>query len=60
MIELGKLDASMVAAVAKRGFKVIGVDVNQRSVNMINAGHVPVQETDLEETIASNNASTLH
>jgi len=44
----------MVAAVAKSGFKVIGVDVNQRSVNLVNAGHVPVQETDLEETIASN------
>ena len=54
MIELGKLGASMVAAVAKSGFKVIGVDVNQRSVNLVNAGHAPVQETDLEETITSN------
>ena len=44
----------MVAAVAKSGFKVIGVDVNQRSVNLVNAGHAPVQETDLEETITSN------
>ena len=43
----------MVAAVAKRGFKVIGVDVNQLPVNLVNAGHAPMQETDLEETIAS-------
>ena len=54
MIELGKLGESMVAPITKRGFKVIGVDVNQRSVNLVNAGHAPVQETDLEETITSN------
>jgi UDP-glucose 6-dehydrogenase len=54
VIKLGKLGASMVAAVAKRGFKVIGVDVNQLPVNLVNAGQSPVQETDLEETIASN------
>jgi UDPglucose 6-dehydrogenase len=51
---LGKLGASMAAAMAKRGFNVIGIDVNQRSVDLLNKGHAPVQETDLEETIAAN------
>jgi len=54
VIGLGKLGASMVAAIAKRGFNVIGVDVNQRAVDLVNAGHAPAQETDLEETIAAN------
>lgn len=54
IIGLGKLGASMAAAFASRGFEVIGVDVNQKSVDLVNAGHAPVQETDLEETIASN------
>jgi UDPglucose 6-dehydrogenase len=54
VIGLGKLGASMAAAIASRGFNVIGVDVSQRAVDLVNAGHAPVQETDLEETIAAN------
>jgi len=54
VIGLGKLGASMAAAIAKRGFNAIGVDVSQRSVDLLNAGHAPVQETNLEETIAAN------
>ena len=54
VIGLGKLGASMAASIARRGFNVIGVDVNQRSVELVNQGHAPVQETDLEETIAAN------
>ena len=54
IIGLGKLGASMAAGIAGRGFDVIGVDVNQRSVELLNAGRAPVQETDLEETIAAN------
>jgi UDPglucose 6-dehydrogenase len=44
----------MAAAIASRGFYVIGVDVNHRAVELLNAGHAPVQETNLEETIAAN------
>ena len=54
VVGLGKLGASMAAAIASRGFNVIGVDVNQRVVDLVNAGHAPVQETNLEETIAAN------
>lgn len=51
---LGKLGASMVAAMASRGFHVIGVDVLKHAVEALNAGHAPVQETDLEEVINKN------
>ena len=54
IIGLGKLGASMAAAVASRGFNVIGVDVNTKAVELVNSGHAPVQETNLEETIAAH------
>lgn len=54
VVGLGKLGASMAAAIASRGFNVIGVDINHRAVELINAGRAPVQETNLEETIAAN------
>lgn len=64
VIGLGKLGASMAAAFAERGLKVIGVDVNQRSVELVNQGRAPVQETNLDETIAKNKerirATTSH
>lgn len=54
VVGLGKLGASMVAAIASRGFNVVGLDVSQRAVELVNAGRAPVQETDLEQTIAAN------
>lgn len=54
VVGLGKLGASMAAAIAGRGFDVIGVDVNQHVVDLVNAGHAPVWETNLEATIAAN------
>lgn len=54
IVGLGKLGASMAAAIASRGFHVIGVDVNQRAVDLLAAGHAPVQETNLEEMAAAN------
>jgi UDPglucose 6-dehydrogenase len=54
VIGLGKLGASMAAAIASRGFNVIGVDVSHRAVDLVNAGRAPVQETNLEEMIAAN------
>jgi UDPglucose 6-dehydrogenase len=44
----------MAAAVASRGFPVLGVDVNTQAVELVNAGRAPVQETNLGETIAAN------
>ena len=43
----------MAAAFAERGLDVIGVDVNQQTIDLVNKGKAPVQETDLGETIAS-------
>jgi len=54
IIGLGKLGASMTAAIASKGFNVIGVDNNQQTIDLVNAGHAPVQETNLEETVADN------
>jgi UDPglucose 6-dehydrogenase len=54
IVGLGKLGASMAAAIASRGHQVIGVDVNRRAVDAVNAGHAPVQETGLDELIGAN------
>jgi len=51
---LGKLGASMAAAIASRGFEVIGVDVNENAVAAVNDGRAPVQETGLGDMIAAN------
>ena len=64
VVGLGKLGASMAAAIASRGFPVIGVDVSERAVELLNGGHAPVRETDLEQTITANRqrlrATTSH
>lgn len=48
------MGASMAAAIACRGFNVIGVDINKHAVDLVNAGHAPIQETGLEELIQKN------
>ncbi|MBK6590631.1 MAG: UDP-glucose/GDP-mannose dehydrogenase family protein [Acidobacteria bacterium] len=54
VIGLGKLGASMAAVFASRGFDVIGVDVNQKFIDIVNDGHAPVQETGLDAMIGEN------
>lgn len=54
IIGLGKLGASMAAAFAHKGFRVIGVDINKHSVDRLNDGLAPVLETDLERFIIEN------
>ncbi len=54
VIGLGKLGASMAAAFASRGLDVIGVDVNQGTIDAVNQGLAPVQETNLGDLIAAN------
>jgi UDPglucose 6-dehydrogenase len=51
VIGLGKLGASMLAGMASRGLRVIGVDVSPQAVEAINQGRAPVEETDLDTTI---------
>jgi len=56
VVGLGKLGASMAAAIASKGHQVIGVDVNYRSVEALNAGRAPVQETGLQDLIEQHRA----
>jgi UDPglucose 6-dehydrogenase len=49
IVGLGKLGASMAAAIASRGFEVVGVDVSRQTVDAVNAGRAPVQETGLDD-----------
>lgn len=54
IIGLGKLGASMLAGMASRGIKVIGVDVSPQAVEAINQGRGPVDETNLDATISAH------
>src|SRR5438128_4824667 len=56
VVGLGKLGASMAAAMASKGHQVIGVDVNHGSVDALNAGRAPVQETGLQDLIDQHRA----
>jgi UDPglucose 6-dehydrogenase len=56
IVGLGKLGASMAAAIAARGFDTIGVDVNASVVEAVNAGRAPVSETGLADAIETNRA----
>jgi UDPglucose 6-dehydrogenase len=64
IVGLGKLGASMAAAIASRGYNVVGVDINRHAVDAMNAGRAPVQETGLDALIAANRerlrATTSH
>ena len=53
IVGLGKLGASMAGAIAAKGYDVVGVDINQRNVDLINEGKSPVVETDLDGIIAA-------
>ncbi len=54
IIGLGKLGASMLAGMASRGLKVIGVDVSPDAVEAVRRHCAPVEETDLDATIKAN------
>ena len=63
IVGLGKLGASMAAAIAGRGFDVIGVDVNSSVVAAMDAGRAPVTETGLADAVETNRArlsATVH
>jgi UDPglucose 6-dehydrogenase len=54
VIGLGKLGASMAAAMASRGFSVIGCDSNPRVVAALQEGRAPVVEPQLQELITAH------
>jgi UDPglucose 6-dehydrogenase len=48
---LGKLGACIAAALASRGFQVIGYDVDRRKTEAVKQGLAPIEEPHLQETI---------
>jgi len=48
---LGKLGACLAAALASRGFQVIGYDVDKRKTEAVRKGLAPIEEPHLQETI---------
>ena len=55
VIGLGKLGACTAACFASKGYKVIGIDINQKIVSLINNSKSPYLEKDLENLLSSNN-----
>jgi UDPglucose 6-dehydrogenase len=53
VVGLGKLGACMAAAIASRGVRTIGVDVNSTAVDKVHRKLAPVFEPGLAEMIAS-------
>lgn len=54
VIGLGKLGAPLMVALAARGHKVTGVEKDNRTVEAVNAGQAPVQETHLQELLTGH------
>jgi UDPglucose 6-dehydrogenase len=54
IIGLGKLGASMAAALASRGHRVVGVDTNPAVVQAVLSGRAPVEEPGLAEMLAAH------
>jgi len=49
VVGLGKLGACMAACIASRGYRVVGVDCNLSTIQLVNSGHPPVFEPSLAE-----------
>ena len=54
---LGYVGCVSAACFAKQGFDVVGVDVSQAKVDMINAGHSTIVEEGIAELVAEMRAS---
>lgn len=57
MIGLGYIGLPTAAVIARTGIKVLGVDINQRTVDTINAGECPIEEQGLPELVTEMVAS---
>jgi len=59
MIGLGYIGLPTAAVIARTGIKVLGVDVNRKIVDAINAGQCPIEEKGLPELVAEMVAAGL-
>ena len=54
VVGLGKLGSPLLACFASRGIQVIGVDVNEHTLEHLGKGRAPVFEPHLEELLQTN------
>src|SRR5919201_1334453 len=54
VVGLGKLGAPLAAVLASKGNDVLGVDVNENAVELVNNGRAPVDEPGLQDLITSS------
>ncbi len=59
LVGLGKLGLCLAACLAEKGFPVIGVDIEERVVNQVNAGVAPWYEPGLDQLLARHGGKTL-
>lgn len=59
VVGLGKLGLCLAACYAERGFKVIGVDINNEVIDKVNSGKAPWFEPRLAELLAKHGGSNL-
>src|SRR4030042_5457475 len=59
LVGLGKLGLCLAACYADSGYQVLGRDIEERVVEMINLGMAPLVEPGLEELIAKVGGKTL-
>ncbi len=60
VIGLGKAGLPLAAVIADRGFKVVGVDIDERKCEMINSGINPIpEEAGLDELIKKHAGKNL-
>ena len=48
---LGHMGLPTAALLAKSGLKVVGIDINNKTVEMVNSGQSPIMEPGLEEMV---------
>src|SRR5712691_1256359 len=53
VVGLGKLGLCFATVLAEAGLNTIGVDVDQRTVALVNAGRSPLKEPGLDELLAT-------
>jgi UDPglucose 6-dehydrogenase len=54
VVGLGKLGAPLAAVLASKGNEVLGVDVNDEVVGLVNEGRAPVEEPGLQELVSTS------